>query len=63
MRITVRLPKVVPTVYDELEECPNEGCDGQHFKPHSLKGKRKAVRDVNFRPAWGHRFSAMMVHS
>lgn len=47
MRIKVRLPKIVPNVYDELEECPKEGCDGRHFKPHSLKGKKKAVRDLS----------------
>ena len=46
MRIRVRLPKVVLNVYEELEECPNEGCDGRHFKPHSLKGEKKAVRDL-----------------
>jgi len=46
MRIQVRLPKVVPSVYDELEECPKEGCNGRHFKPHSLKGEKKAVRDL-----------------
>ena len=46
MRIEVRLPKIMPDVYEELEECPKEGCNGRHFKPHSLKGKKKAVRDL-----------------
>jgi transposase-like protein len=59
MRITVRLPKVVPTVYDELEECPNEGCDGQHFKPHSLKGKRKAVRDLSYQEVESFRWRCL----
>jgi len=47
MRIKVRLPKVVPDAYEELEECPKEGCDGRHFKPHSLQGKKKAIRDLS----------------
>ena len=47
MRIQVRLPKVVPDRYAEPKECPKEGCDGRHFKPHSLKGKRKAIRDLS----------------
>ena len=46
MRIEVRLPKVIPDAYGELEECPKEGCDGRHFKPHSQKGEKKAVRDL-----------------
>jgi transposase-like protein len=46
MRIEVRLPKIVPDAYNELEECPKEGCNGRHFKPHSLKGEKKAVRDL-----------------
>ena len=46
MRIQVRLPKVIPNAYDEPKECPKEGCDGRHFKPHSLKGEKKAARDL-----------------
>jgi transposase-like protein len=47
MRIQVRLPKGVVDSYAEPQECPTEGCDGRHFKPHSLKGKRKAIRDLS----------------
>jgi transposase-like protein len=47
MRIQVRLPKVVPDRYAEPQECPKEGCDGQHFKRHSVKAEKKAIRDLS----------------
>ena len=48
MRMRVRLPKVEPNVYNYPKECPYEGCDGHHFKPHGLRGEQKAVRDPNY---------------
>ena len=48
MRITVRLPKVEPEVYTMPKTCPYEGCDGEHFKPHGLKGEEKAIRDPDY---------------
>jgi ribosomal protein S27AE len=44
MRIEVRLPKLEPGVYGEVKECPQ--CGGQHFKPHGVRGERKAIRDL-----------------
>jgi len=45
MRIRVRLPQVQPDHYDLPTRCPHEGCTGQHFKAHGLKGEVKGVRD------------------
>jgi predicted nucleic-acid-binding Zn-ribbon protein len=44
MRIQVRLPQIEPDVYDEPQKCPK--CDGQHFKPHGVKGEAKTIRDL-----------------
>jgi len=44
MRIEVRLPRIEPKVYDELEECPH--CGGELFKPHGVTGEKKAIRDL-----------------
>ncbi len=46
MRIKVRLPKVEPDQYTWPTECPQEDCHGHHFKPHGVKGERKAIRDL-----------------
>ena len=46
MRISVRLPQVMAEVYEELRICSYAGCEGQHFKPHGVKGEQKAVRDL-----------------
>lgn len=46
MRIEVRLPRVEPEVYDIPEQCPNEKCNGKHYKPHGLKSEKKAIRDL-----------------
>jgi len=45
MRIRVRLPQVQPDQYDWPTRCPQEGCAGQHFKAHGVRGEAKAVRD------------------
>jgi transposase-like protein len=55
MRIKVPLPRVEPKVYDRLSECPYEGCNGQHFKPHGVKGERKAIRDPQVREVVAYR--------
>jgi transposase-like protein len=34
MRIRMRLPEVDPEAFELPEECPYEGCHGQHFKSH-----------------------------
>ena len=48
MRIRVRLPRVEPKVYSYPKECPYKGCSGHHFKPHGLRGERKAIRDPRY---------------
>ena len=48
MRIQVRLPTVEPEVYGYPEECPYEGCAGQFFKQHGLRGEEKAIRDLHY---------------
>ena len=48
MRIRVRLPEVEPSVSSYPDECPYEGCAGQHFKPHGLKGEKKGIRDPGY---------------
>lgn len=47
MRISVRLPKVEPSVYSYPDECPYKGCTGHHFQSHGLRGEPKAIRDPN----------------
>jgi transposase-like protein len=59
MRIEVRLPQVMPEVYEELGECPKEGCDGRHFKPHSLKGEKKAIRDLLYQEVESFRWRCL----
>ena len=46
MRIKVRLPKLEAEQYDWPSECPQEGCQGHHFKAHGVKGERKKIRDL-----------------
>jgi hypothetical protein len=46
MRIKVRLPKLEAEQYDWPSECPQEGCQGRHFKARCVKGERKGIRDL-----------------
>jgi len=55
MRIKVRLPKLEPEQYDWPSECPQEGCQGAHFKPHGMKGERKAIRDLRLKEVTAYR--------
>ena len=48
MRIRVRLPQVQPDQYDGPTRCPQEGCEGRHFKAHGVKGEPKALRDPQY---------------
>jgi len=48
MRISVRLPQVKPSVYEEPERCPYAECEGEYFKPHGVKGEPKAIRDLAY---------------
>ena len=48
MRISVRLPKVEPSVYSYPDECRYGGCEGQHFRPYGLQGEEKAIRDPRY---------------
>ena len=59
MRISVRLPKVEPTEYDQPEECPYEGCQGRHFKPYGVKGERKALRDMKYNEVRSYRWRCL----
>ena len=59
MRISVRLPQVHPEQYDWPVRCPQEGCDGRHFKPHGVKGEHKAVRDPQCAAAVAYRFRCL----
>jgi len=59
MRIKVYLPKVEPDRYDQMKECPHEGCSGQHFKPHGLKGEPKAVRDPRYTEVRAYRYECL----
>lgn len=59
MRLQVQLPKVEAEEYRELEECPYEGCDGQYFKAHGIKGETKVVRDFSYSAVNSHRRKCM----
>jgi transposase-like protein len=49
----------MPDVYEELEKCPKEGCDGRHFKRHSLKGEKKAIRDLLYQEVESFRWRCL----
>lgn len=59
MRIRVRLPKVEPDQYDWPVVCPYESCDGHHFKPHGVKGERKAILDPRYAEVRAYRFRCL----
>ena len=59
MRIRVRLPKVKPGEYSLPKECPYEGCDGQFFKPHGVKGEEKALRDLRYEEVKSYRYRCL----
>ena len=59
MRIKVRLPKVEPDQYDWPTVCPHEGCDGHQFKPHGVKGERKAILDPRYAEVRAYRFRCL----
>jgi hypothetical protein len=59
MRIRVRLPKVEPGQYSLPNECPYEGCDGQFFKPHGVKGEEKAIRDLRYEEVKSYRYRCL----
>jgi transposase-like protein len=59
MRIRVRLPKVEPDEYSLPKECPYEGCDGRFFKPHGVKGEKKALRDLSYEQVKSYRYRCL----
>jgi transposase-like protein len=59
MRISVRLPEVKPNVYEEPERCPNAECEGEHFKPHGVKGESKAIRDLGYEAVESFRWKCL----
>ncbi len=48
MRISVRVPKIEPSEYDQPEECSHEGCGGRRFKPYGVTGELRAIRDMKY---------------
>jgi transposase-like protein len=63
MRFRVRLPKVEPDTYGLPDECPYEGCDGQFFKPHGVKGEDKALRDLSHDQVKSYRYRCLKCDS
>jgi len=59
MRIRVRLPTVEPGEYSRPKECPYEGCGGRFFKPHGLKGEKKAIRDLRYEQVKSYRYRCL----
>jgi transposase-like protein len=59
MRIRVCLPKVEPGEYSRPKKCPYEGCDGQFFKPHGVKGEKKAIRDLSYEQVKSYRYRCL----
>ena len=56
MRIQVRLPKIQPDECELPEQCPYEGCTGDTFKPHGVKGEAKNVRDSDYEQVTSYRY-------
>jgi transposase-like protein len=63
MRLRVRLPTVEPGRYSLPEECPHDGCDGQFFKPHGVKGEDKALRDPSYDWVRSYRYRCLRCDS
>jgi hypothetical protein len=59
MRIRVRLPQVQADQYDWPARCPQEGCEGRHFKAHGVKGEHKALRDPQYDTVMAYRRSCL----
>ena len=59
MRIRVRLPTVEPGEYSRPKECPYEGCGGRFFRPHGLKGEKKAIRDLRYEQVKSYRYRCL----
>lgn len=57
MRIRVQLPQVKSDKYEYPQECPKCGC--KHFKPHGVKGERKAVRDLTHKEVTSYRYKCL----
>jgi transposase-like protein len=55
MRLQVRLPKIRDDEFVFPEQCPYEGCSGDTFKLHGVKGEVKAVRDTDHEQVTSHR--------
>jgi transposase-like protein len=58
MRLRMRLPEVKPSEYRVPEECPYEGCDGQHFKAHQQHCK-KVVGDPDYTAVNAKRYECL----
>jgi len=59
MRIQVRLPRVECDQYDQLKQCPYEGCGGRQFKAHGVKGEVKPLRDPHCRMVTAYRWRCL----
>ena len=59
MRIQVRLPRVEPDQYDQLKQCPYEGCEGRQFKAHGVKGEVKPLRDPHCKMVTAYRWRCL----
>jgi transposase-like protein len=59
MRIQVRIPKVKPDVYREIQVCPYEGCGGQCFKEHGQRAEAKPTRDLNYAAVESFRYQCL----
>lgn len=59
MRIQVRLPRVECDQYDQLKQCPYEGCGGRQFKAHGVKGEAKPLRDPHCRMVTAYRWRCL----
>jgi hypothetical protein len=54
----MRLPEVKPGEYEMPEQCPYEGCEGEHFKAHQQRCE-KAVEDTEYESVTAKRYECL----
>jgi transposase-like protein len=59
MRIQVRIPKVKPDEYPEIQVCPYDGCGGECFKAYGQQAEPKPTRDLTYKLVDSYRYECL----
>jgi len=58
MHLKASPPQVKPNAYEMPTTCPY-GCGSQHYRRHSMKGERKAIRDIGYAEVRSYRYECV----